>query len=622
MDRQRVAPILVLALPLLLQAGCNSDEEWEKHFDGPVSVAVLYPEAGGPFEDVVGFVSNSRSGRITPLDLKHDRVLTDDLSASFLRASYVATGRARILGDVAVLAPNLETVTLFVTDAAHGLLVEAPYIVGFDQEPVEVVPTSTEPLFVDADGNGDAPRLEGLELRAGYTTTEQWTVTWDGTAWEVEGSRSGLQEELAEPGEEYHSGYREVQFTIIGTATPGDRFEFSTDTGIVEHDVGGVIQAMSMAPDQSHLLLSIYEPDTDGAALVVFDLAGRVVTGRIPLEEGAQPYRMSWTPDGSLVFVGDARLARAWQVAVDVADPAASVVDSLEMPGPLLDLAYVETERHRRLAVAPVGVNRVDLLDLDDGGFVDVNPYVAGVAGLETSSPVVGLATSPLEQLTPETTEFGARYPSYGIAVSLYEGRLVLLDPDTGCLVPDTLGPRSYESSTDDFSWSDLDPSSTPYLWEDEATGKHVQVNECAGIASSETWEIAFDGVAQAWTVEGSLSGLQHNVAREDERYVSDEGAISFTVMAGVQPSTDGDTFRVTVKDGVLDWDSDLDDDGEVDRSIELPGRPVCFWYDVGPTGGGWDEIDRRAFALVPVTNSDLVFRARLSSGQTETLWD
>jgi hypothetical protein len=208
------------------------------------------------------------------------------------------------------------------------------------------------------------------------------------------------------------------------------------------------------------------------------------------------------------------------------------------------------------------------------------------------------------------------------VAVSLFSGRMVLLQADTGCLAQDEEGPRSLEGSSDEFDFQDLGAESAPYLWADEATGLHVAVNSCAGIARSEEWKVVYDEADQSWWVDGGDSGTQAGRAYNDERYVSDEGAISFTVMSGVAPATDGDTWYLRVDDGVLTASGDLDGEGDVEYAFELPGRPACFWYRSGRTGGGWDEVDARAFALWPITNSDLVGRVRLTTGHVEIVWD
>ena len=298
-------------LPLLLLVACSDDETGDGHFDGPVGVTVLYPDQGGPFDEAVGFVSNSRSGRITPLDLKHGRILTDDASASFLRASYIATGRARILGDITPWAPQMDSVILFTADMAADVLLEVPYIVGLDTtsveyEPVEVEPQASDPVFFDADGSGDMVELTDLQLRPGYTTTEEWVIEYDGEEWTATGSQSGRQYETAVFGEEYHTGYRELQFTLTGTATAGDQVTLSTDTGVVEYDVGGVVQALAMDPSGDLLALGVFDRLEGGGRLVLFDPQQRALLGEVPLPVGAQPYRMCWGPSGDLLYVADA----------------------------------------------------------------------------------------------------------------------------------------------------------------------------------------------------------------------------------------------------------------------------------------------------------------------------
>ena len=81
--------------------------------------------------------------------------------------------------------------------------------------------------FEDADSSGDAPEITGLQLRAGATTTEQWTLTFNGTSRQVDGSRSGLMENLATPEQPYVSDSEELAFTITGSATYGDQFQFN-----------------------------------------------------------------------------------------------------------------------------------------------------------------------------------------------------------------------------------------------------------------------------------------------------------------------------------------------------------------------------------------------------------
>ena len=625
MDRQPVSPRLIALLApigLLLAIGCTPDDDTDPHFDGPVAATVLHPDQGGPFDEPVGFVSNSRSGRITALDLKHGRILSDHPGSSFLRAPYVATGRDRILGDVAVLAPDAEQVTLWVADLRYEVLVEAPYIVGMDTWPQFVVPSATDPVFVDADGSGDSVAVNDLQLRRGYTTTEDWVLEYDGELWTVTGSRSGRQGEQAPMGEAWHTGWREIEFELSGTATAGDRIELSTDTGVVEYDVGGSIQAMALHPDASVMALSVFDRTTAVSALVFFDPAAGEVVGQVTLADGAQPYRLVWTPAGDRLFVADASLPVAWELTLDALDPAVSTVRELAMHAPLADVAFIDTVQGERLAVAPIGFNRVDLYDLATDSFVVVNSYTGDPWGLDLGSPVAGLAASPFPVMLPETTEFGARVVEPTVSVALFNGEMLQLEAVTGCFAQDEDGPRSLEGDSNSFTFEDLGAYSDDTIWMDEATERHVAVNACAGIAQSEEWQLVFDEVDQSWWVDGGDSGAQESRAWNDLRYVSDEGAISFTIMSGLSPATDGDRYYLTIDDGVLRASGNLDRYGDEEHYFEMPARPTAFWYDAGATGGGWDELDRRAYMLWPITNSDYVVRVRLSSAQGEIVWN
>jgi len=601
--------------------GCADEIAAEPHFDGPMGLAILHHETGGPFNESVGFVANSRSGRITPLDLKHGRLLSDDQASSFLRASYLPTGGDRILGELAVYAPDEETITLFVADKATGTLLEVPYIVGFDEEPIEFEATVGEPVFVDADGSGDTATLEGLTVRTGYTTTEDWSISYDGELWWIEGTASGDQSIRAGFDTVYHTDDRELEFTISGTATLGDRFEVSTDSGIITHDLGGTVLALAMAPDQSALAASVYDTSLATSSLVFFDPADGTLLGAVDLSEGASPYRMHWDASGRL-FVSDTALASVYEIVLDSSDITLAEVTTIETDGPSFDVAAVLTEDYEHVAVAPVGANRVDLYDLVSGERLQVNAFADGSEGLDLGSPVTGIGALPIASQVPEENEWGAQLETHAIAISIFKGELLLMEADTGCLVQDEAGPYSYGSSTDSYTFTDVGFTSNPLISTDDAEGQAVVVNGCAGLARDQTWDIRFDEIEQKWWVDGTLSGEQEAGALEDERYVSDDGDISFLILAGANPSTDGDTFTVTVDDGVLRLSGDLDRSGESDVYLELPGDPVGFWFDVGATGGGWDELDRRAWVLWPLTNSDAVARGRVETGIIEIIWE
>src|SRR6187549_1673906 len=126
-------------------AGCGIEEPGAPNFDGPSGSDVLVPADNDLFEEPVGFVANSRSGTIVPIDLKYNILLDDQYAASWLRPRFVATGDERILDQVVAWTPSRTEVSLFSNDLAFGVLVEAPYILGKDGEPQVVDPTVTAP---------------------------------------------------------------------------------------------------------------------------------------------------------------------------------------------------------------------------------------------------------------------------------------------------------------------------------------------------------------------------------------------------------------------------------------------------------------------------------------------
>jgi hypothetical protein len=263
MDRQRLILLCGLAL------ACRDDATPMGSFDGPMAAAVL-PAEGTVFEEPVGFIANSRSGIIVPLDLKHGTMLADQFAAPFMRPRWIATGSSRILGDIVAYAPTEDTVSLLAADTAHGVLLEVPYMVGFDGEPEVVTPTYGAPEFIDVDGSGDAPSLTEIALRRGWSTTEDWVVEFDGEVWVTTGSRSGRQPQTVSGSGHFQAQNRELEFDIKGAATRGDRFEFSTHTGIVEHDLGGMVLALERVPGQRMVVAAVWTPETEVGSVVLW----------------------------------------------------------------------------------------------------------------------------------------------------------------------------------------------------------------------------------------------------------------------------------------------------------------------------------------------------------------
>lgn len=616
---------LPFLLPLALAACVEEPDLIPLHFAGPVAAAVL-PAGEAVWDNPAGFVANSRDGTITPLDLKLGRLLNDDPTGTFLRAALLPTGHARILSDVAVVTSEAgEVVTLWAVDQAFEQLLQIPYVTGVDANgwPVEVEPTATDPVLIDVDGSGDDATLTDVTVRAGYTTTEDWSVEHDGERWWVKGSRSGTQEMAPVAGEAWHSDDGELAFTLTGTATAGDRIELRTETSLLEYTFDARLLGLHAMGGRVYASLA-----TQPGRIVVLDGLTGEYLGGVELPAGSQPTRMTSDPYGRL-YVGDGALPVVWLLRFDEAtDPAAVAVESIPVAAPAVDVAWQggfdrDGEPFDVLHVAPAGLLRVDVYDTAAQAWIDPNPYTPEVEGIFLGTPVVGLAASAGDTFLPHETAWGgnARVPT--VAAATADGFTYLLEASTGCGVLDALGP--YAEPLDDSSYIYLDDQGEPSdasLDIDLDAGWQVVGSTCGGVTRAETWTVTFDAATLSWEVEGSLSGVQAARAYESERYLSDTGALSFLIRAGTLPATQGDRFGFVTDDGLRVFrGSDEDEDGTVNPAWESPGRPVGFEVASGPSGGGWDPVGVTQYVLLPVTNSDLAARLDLDTAKTEVLW-
>lgn len=608
-----------MTLAALLLFACNDDQAITPRFDGPAGAAVLEPGSASPFDGPVGFVVGARDGRVSVLDLENDWRVADSAIASFAPAAPVALGAARTPGDVAVFGDGAR-VTLFVADLGRPVLVEAPYLTGLDAEGVPqrpAVAVAGAATFDDVDGSGDAVQVWGVRLREGATTTETWTFTSNGTDWEARGSRSGLQSKRVVPQVPWSSDRDELALLLDGAGSSGDVVSLGTDTGVVEHAVQGVVQALHLDPFTGWLLVSTLDAASGVGALIVWDPAGGASLGAIPLPEGAVPWRI--TGDGAgRAWVADARAATVYELTLGPTPDATGVV-ALEQAAPLHDLAYVEGDAYQHLFVAPSGLNRLDLYDVGAAGWRDVNLLTSEIDGIPLDGPVTGLAASKVPVLLENRTNEAGLRQDYLVAVSLFSGQLVFAEGETGCLALDSVGP--YATLADPF-FSDGGATSDPEMEDDGATNRPIQLATCGGLVRDETWAVTYDGVAAEWLVEGGVSGLQEGAAREEVRYLSDGGGLSFLIHSGLFASSTGDRFGFSTVSGVVRASGDLDGDGSAERSLDAPARPVLYTYPPYSGNSGWDSGLVEVKALWPVTNSDIVLKVDASTGRVEGTWE
>lgn len=618
---------------ILFLLGCSEEFGIPLHFEGPVSAAWLAESDDLPFQTPVGFVANSRSGTIVPLNLKEGRLLSDDGMASFLRASLLTTGRTRQLGELAAFA-DAGLVQLWTTDVYRAELISVPYVVGVDDDgaPREFEPTSGEPEFFDEDASGDSPTLTGVKLRSGFTTTETWSIEFDGERWWARGSLSGTQEREPESGESFVSDHGEIEFTLDGEATAGDRFELSTDTGVKVYTLDG--RPTGLHGDGTFLYVGV---ESATPLVGVVDPFSGEWLGSVALPEGAHPWRLAAGPEGS-VLVGDARSAAFYVIRFPTpGDAASATVETVATAAPVIDLVWqtgslADGAAFSRIFVAPVALQRVDVYDVATGAWVDVNPADAEVAGFNLGSPVSGLAASVGTVAMQQETDWGAVPEVPAIVVSTQDGFTLMLDATTGCGVPTETGPHgpNIASVSEGYYWSslnDVGATSDAIITADPATGEQITLSQCAGVARSESWTVTYNSATAGWQVEGSLSGVQAATAFDGQRYLSDNGAISFLINAFSPPPTDGDSFSFYIDRGLLGWYfTDQNGDGALtaggESTWQAPARPMTFSYMAGPTGGGWDQVDVKEMAVLPVQNNDEASRLYLDSGKSEVNWE
>ena len=610
----------VVAVALM---GCNNATPYGGAFEVPVASAVLQPEVGGPFLEPVGFVANQQGGQIVQLALKQGRFLTDDPTVSYLRTNQLPTGDDRVLGSVAVYAPEgSDEVTVFAGDQAFGQLLRVPYIVG--EGPTEATSRVVNEDVAVPDGH----QLTELSVKNGYTTTETWTLTYSSTerAYFAQGTRSGYQVEPIRNGEEWSARDRRLNLTLSWSGDPasGASIVIETDSGLTEHDVGGIPTALAMAPDQSLLAVVIEDADTGASFLWWFDPATLELTDQVGLPDGAAPHRLAWSQDRQLL-VADRDRSAAYVVA-----PGETTATELVLPWPTLDVASLTLDEGtddeaQVLYVVPLDGSELWMVDRATNELLDINGLVPGVQGMPFPAPIAGIESMEHSFLSSELTDDGLRRRLRAVAVADVTGGIVFAEARTGCLVQDPLGPRTSLSGNDasgsstdfQFSFSD-DTVAGPVLEPNASDNRSVVVHPCAGIARDEQWTLIYDQNQGAWQVEGTVSGLQQGLAFEDERYVSDLGEVSFVILGGAQPSQDGWEITFTVDDGAAQATGNFDNSDNVDENaVRVPGDPTYFFYRVGLAGAtddvsedvDWYPVDIRPFVLVPGGATNLVGR-------------
>ena len=580
----------------IFSLACTQPQNYQAMFDGPSYISIRNPESLDMFSEPVGFVSNSRSGRIVPIDMVHMGPFSDQIAAPFLRGRGVATGSQRQLQKHLVYQNEVGDVRMIIHDPFHQKLVDIPYL---SDGRTPIVPMSSEPVFADNDTSGEEAVLSNIVLSTGYTTTEEWTMTFDGESWLVMGSRSGPQPN-ASFDESYTSNEGEVSFTITGSASLGDKITFSSDTGISEIDVGGI--PLSFAATDDQIIVSVWDPENEQGGLTIFSLSTKLQLAHYPAPEGSQPWLISIIDDNT-VFVSDAYNPTLYRFSFQEDWVPISTPDVVE------DLHFLSSDSSNKLYVGgPYSISRYDI---DEQSWDNLNLLDQTSNSIQLFNPFQEFSTNSMSGTLP-TRHNGEYREDEMILVSFASGEVMMLEGERGCLSTTSDGPSLEESGYAGASsviFYDEGTASTPFLTTDTYASSQISLNPCGGILKDESWSITFDETRGDWEIEGSVTGIQTKRAVPHERYISDRGEISFTIADGALQATDGDSFNFDTRSNLLLFSSITNNQGRLE-ALEHPRAGVFYTSE--------DE----SYAAVPLQGSDIVVRIDIEEWLLTGMWN
>ena len=588
---------------------CEDASRTLNRLDGPVDVALLAP--GTFFEVPVVFASNFRSGRVSKLDLKRSNLLVEDSPAPWMASPDLSLGADRALSEIA-LSVSEDRVDVWVADDSHDELLRANYITGLDAagKPIWQRPAFVgDPAWRDPSGAllaaPPTARLDGLRVRSGRATTETWTATWDGTSLQLRGSASGLQSERAVPGTPYETDLGELAFTLAlaGAQLPvGTSLSFAVDSGVVSADVGGLVTALLAPTPDSPWIFAAVLPDEGAPFVSVWDARQFEEIDRLLLPEGASPESLALGHSEGVLWVADSAevgsSGRVFRIDYIPGDINTLALTAVAVPEPAIDVAAGLDPASPRLLVAAAFSDAIWLLDGATYEPIDINPVTPEIDANHVGSLVAGLAASRRDIETRIFDEDGTRLRSFAVLATTFAGSLYWLDAATGCQVFSTPAGAYLDITPElvNATFSDLGYASNPQLVFDEVSERAVTTHACGGVSRSETWLVRYEEAQQSYEVEGTLSGIQHNPAVEGQRYLSDDGAISFLIMPGTRPTTDGDRWNFPINDGVSPV-----------ALQELPGDPLIFTELFDDRDGPWWKVRQREIAVVPHAGNDVI---------------
>lgn len=599
----RVGPWMLLGILAAALIGCEEDARGIAQLDGPSDIAVL--PAGAWFEVPVGFVVNSRSGRISKLDLKRGGQLVEDQGAPWVGGFDLALGDERLLSQIA-LWDGGELVHAWVSDDVHDDLIRVPALDGHGPggAPIFARPSLGALSHTDAGGqpvDAGAFELRQLRVRPGRAAEERWTITWDGRAFSVHGTASGLQRGMAIPGTPYESDRAEIAFvpSLLGASPAiGVSTSFDVVRGIESAPAGGLVLDL-WADVHSGWIVAAVLPEGNDGFLGIWDAETFTELSRVALPAGAVPERLAAGRDLGTLWIADSAdlggEGRVLRLRYLPGDLHSFEVSSLPVPEPGFDVAEGRSPSAHRLFAASAYSDSIWMLDPKTGDLVDANVFTTEVDAISVRTPTAGLTETPGPVETAQLDEDGSRFTRHAIAVATFGAEMFLLDAETGCQFFDSPAGADVETSAA-AAFTDVGSVSDPQLVADADTARIVTTHPCGGVTRTEVWTLRFDAWTQDYEVEGSRSGVQVARAREGERYWSDTGAISFLILPGTRATTDGDSWTFPATSGLSPIPLQ-----------ELPADPVVYTELFDDRDGRWFKVRTREVAIVPHTGNDVV---------------
>ena len=510
------AALLLAAAPLISMPDCSGEKPPRRHFDSPQSVTVApYGEALPPHAYAFVVDDNNRALRTLDLD-DHDR------------EQRLPTGR-RLSSLVAHTGPSGTADLVWAIDRDSGEVVRFTLADA-------LLPTATAPVFTDV-GAPSAVEMSAVTVIPGRTPSSTWTVTWrDGLQrWEVR-SAAGVDEKLAKTGDNFTADERAVKFEIRRTdgdapPTDGDTFTFETYNGldvVAVSTTGRGVGLVAAGPDTAVLT-------TSSASLVAFNMVSGLAEQTLALSPGAMPGGMELAPDGTTLWVADLGNPLVYRVDT-VGAPAAWTVTAFPVPIPMRDLAV--TGDGLRLFTLAADADDVFVFTVPDVRPVDILGITPEVDSLPLRSAIRSIAGARQPHVMK-----GTGVPAYPVLLTTHAGNVFFLNGSTGCAdYSDLRGPR--------FTGIRFRDSALPSNPSFDLSS--FAVTSCGGFIHNENWTLTYNGLLDAWEVQGSVTGKQSGLLTEGVPYTTDRGELSFQILGDVQlPSDDGDQFVFSLTDGI-----------------------------------------------------------------------